>query len=244
MSAGSGVHSPAVVLVRTQEEGNLGAVARAMANMGLERLVLVDPRARIGRTARAFAVGAGHLLDAATTAERLEEALRPFQRVVGTSSARGRQAALPPITPRQLPALLGSDPEGTSTALVFGPEASGLTNDELAQCSIVVRIPCAPVQPTLNLAQAVLVVAYELHCHDHRLAPAKGEPPAPAGEIDALMEQAGPLLEEIGFARDDTFPGVLRDLRHLLARAAPRAREISILRGICRRAAGSLTRDR
>ncbi len=228
------VEPTAVVLVRPEEEGNVGAVARAMANMGLERLVLVAPAAPIGRRARALAVGAGQVLDGASVLDTLEKALAPFQRVVGTTSARGRRQRA--IAPRGLAARLAAEP-AASTALVFGPEASGLTADELARCAWIVQVPCAPRQPTLNLAQAVLIVAYELHLARHpRLASAPVDPRAPAGEVDALFDQLRPVLAATGFARDDTFEGVLRDLRRLAARAGLTAREVAILRGICRRA--------
>lgn len=225
---------PTVVLVRTQEEGNIGATARAMANMGLERLLLAAPQTTIGDTARAFAVGARHVLDRARVVPSLAEALAPYQRVVGTTSARGRSAG--GITARELPAALASDAPGTPTALVFGPEASGLTADELTLCSPVVQVPCAPRQPTLNLAQAVLVVAYELFQAAEQGARHTAAPPrATTGELDGLLADAAEVLELVGFARDSTFAGVLADLRALGARAGLTPREVSILRGICRR---------
>lgn len=228
----------AVILVRPREEGNVGAAARAMANMGLERLVLVAPHAPIGRVARALAVGAGAVLEGATTAGSLEEALAPFERVVGTTSARGRRERT--STPRELAAQLAAAP-AVSTALVFGPEPSGLNAEELARCGWIVRVPCAPEQPTLNLAQAVLLVAYELHlAHGSAGAAGAAEPLAPAAEVDGLFGQLLPVLEAVGFARDDTFEGVVRDLRRLAARAGLTEREVAILRGICRRAAHRL----
>lgn len=224
--------TPAVILVRTQEEGNIGATARAMANMGLERLVLVDPRAAIGDTARAFAVGARHILTGASIVSSLDEALAPFERVVGTTSTRGRDQD--GITARELPEQLALDAEGTSTALVFGPEASGLTANEISLCSPVVCVPCAPQQPTLNLAQAVLIVAYELF---QAAVPSAATAPerASSGQVAGLMADATVVLERIGFARDSSFDGVLRDLRGLASRAGLTPREVTILRGICRR---------
>jgi TrmH family RNA methyltransferase len=260
--------APAVVLVRPREEGNVGAAARAMANMGLSRLILVEPAAPIDKVARAFAVGGRPILDGCQRAASLREALAPFARVVATTSSRDRQTGAVPIAPAQLPALLAQDPPGTAAALVFGPEVGGLTNDELAQASLLVTIPCAPALPTLNLAQAVLILAYELHLASNP-APADSPagwdpavsnrppgrdpadtdgshmdpaPPAATGELDGLFDQLTPLLARIGFARDSTFSGVLRDLRQLAARAGPTRREVAILRGICRRAHWSLVR--
>jgi TrmH family RNA methyltransferase len=236
--------APAIVLVRPQEEGNIGASARAMANMGLERLVLVQPVAKIGDIARAFAVGARDILDRAAVVSSLAEALGPYHWVVGTTSTRNRQLELPLVTPRELPARLQRNPPATPTALVFGPEASGLTNDELALCSLLVTVPCAARQPTLNLGQAVLVLTYELYLARHSpadITPAV-ELPASTDEIEGLFAQLAPLLEGIGFARDDTFDGVMRDLRHLAARSGSTSREVQILRGICRRTQRALER--
>jgi tRNA/rRNA methyltransferase len=252
----------AVVLVRPREEGNVGAAARAMANMGLGRLILVEPAAVLGPTARAFAVGARHVLDGCSRVASLREALAPFPRVIGTTSTRDRRQAVPLIGPRQLPERLAADPPGTPVALVFGPEVGGLTNEELACANLVVSIPCAPVQPTLNLAQAVLILAYELY--QARLGASRpavgaaelagapgvaglaglaGEPPATSADVDGLFDQAAAVLRRIGFDRDSTFPGVLRDLRAAAARARLSEREAAILRGICRRAGHALARS-
>lgn len=228
---------PAVVLVRPREEGNVGSAARAMANMGLDRLILVEPAAEIGKVATAFAVGARHVLDSALRVGSLPEALAPFRRVVGTTSSRDRRLGIPVLEPRELPGWLGEYPPDTPTALVFGPEVGGLTNEELALAGAVVTIPCSPVQPTLNLAQAVLILSYELFVARGGPRPPASfpEPPATAAELDGLLGHAAQVLEKVGFARDDSFEGVLRDLRRLAARAAPDSRDVAILRGICRR---------
>ena len=236
---------PAVVLVEPREEGNIGAAARAMANMGLEELVLVNPVARIGRIARAFAVSAGHILDGARYSDSLAEALAPYQRIVGTTSARARELPQAPLTPRELPNVLRQDDATSSTALLFGSEVSGLDNEHLAHCAILVRVPCSPVQPTLNLAQAVLILAYELYSARLTKEPAAGMRPlpAPAGDLDGRGGLPRPGLAAIGFQRDDTFDSVLRDLRRLAARSGATSREVSILRGICRRARHALEEE-
>ncbi|HEX6203320.1 MAG TPA: TrmH family RNA methyltransferase [Thermoanaerobaculia bacterium] len=240
---------PAVVLVRPREEGNVGAACRAMANMGLGELVLVEPAAEIGVLGRAMAKHAGHVLDGARRAASLEEALAPFARRVGTTSARDRLGGQPRVTARELPPLLAADPPATRTALVFGSEVGGLTTDELAVCHPLVTIPCDPVQPTLNLAQAVLIVAYELYldrlARGAAEAAAAAEPggePATAERVDPLWHQGLDLLRRVGFARDDSFDHAVRDLRRLLARAAPTDREVILLRGVLRRTQGALER--
>lgn len=237
---------PVVVLVRPRQQGNIGAVARAMANMGLDQLVLVEPAAEVGATARAFAVHAEFVLEQCRREPSLEVALRPFRRVIGTTSARGREGFTQVMDARALGPWLDAAPADTPTALVFGTEATGLTSAELACCNALVNIPCDARQPTLNLAQAVLLVAYELH--RHRLegeAPGEAmavEPPATARELRGLLEHAASTLSAVGFARDASFAGVIQDLRSLAGRSGLTSREVRILRGICRRTERRLER--
>jgi len=235
----AGSAPPAIVLVRPQEEGNVGAVARAMANFGLSRLILVEPAAPLRATARAFAVHAEEILDRAERVPDLGAALAGFGRVVATTAARDRPWPQRLIAPRELPPLLATDPPGTAAAIVFGPEPSGLTNRELALASALVRVPTAPEQPTLNLAQAVLVLAYEIHlARLHAAAEttaSEEEPLATAEELGGFFEHLAALLRRVRFARDTTIEGVERDLRRMLARAAPTRREVTILRGVLRR---------
>lgn len=251
--------APAVVLVRPQEEGNVGAVARAMANFGLSRLILVEPATPLRGIARAFAAHAEEVLENVERAPDLRRALAGFGRIVATTAARDRPWPQRLISPRELAGALAEDPPGTATALVFGPEPSGLTNQELAQASLLVRVPTAPVQPTLNLAQAVVIVAYELHVARLGGAPASAVPafePTPAGpaprddephatgeEVAGFFDQLAALLRDVRFARDKTTVNVERDLRQLVARAQPTRREVTILRGILRRLGHALDRS-
>lgn len=240
---------PAVVLVRPREEGNVGAACRAMANMGLSELRLVEPAAEIGGVGRAFAVGARDVLEGAERFASLAEALGPFRRVVGTTSARDRTLPVPVVTPRELAVELAAETP-LPTALVFGSEVGGLTNEELALCHRIVTVPCAPRQPTLNLAQAVLLVAYELFLSPYwrpagePLADAREEPPAPAESVEGLFGHLERTLTEVGFARDTTFAGVLLDLRRLAGRAGLTEREVTLLRGMLRRTGNALRRAR
>ena len=121
---------------------------------------------------------------------------------------------------------------------MFGPEASGLTDAELARCHVRVHIPADPEHPSLNLAQAVLLVAYEL-----RLAGAAGDgggggasdpPPAPAGELEAALDDLRRALLAVGYLSKDNPDAVLSEWRALIARAGPTAREITLLRGLAR----------
>jgi len=233
---------PAVVLVRPTEEGNVGAVARAMANTGLDRLILVEPAVAIGATARARAVGASGLLDSARRFDSLGSALEPFRHVVGTTSHRERAFKSRTVAPRDFAQSLAAA-DRADVALVFGPERSGLTTEELALCATLVRIPTATEMPTLNLAQAVLIVVYELFLAG--TAPPSSEfdsPIADSGQLQGLFDHVDSVLRRIEFARSSTYAGVLLDLRRLAGRARLSEREVTILRGLCRRLDHALER--
>lgn len=237
--------APAVVLVRPTEAGNVGAVARAMANTGLDRLILVEPAVQIDAVARARAVGARPILDSALRRASLDQALAPFRMVVGTSSQRDRMPRARTITPRELPERMAAV-EPADVALVFGPERTGLTTEELVPSEVVVCIPTASEQPTLNLAQAVLIVAYELSLAlgttDRRPLADPDSLPATRAAVVGLLEHADSVLRRVDFARDSTYQSALLDLQRLAARAALSDREVAILRGICRRLKRALER--
>jgi tRNA/rRNA methyltransferase len=233
-----------VVLVRPQEPGNVGAVARAMANMGLGRLLLVEPAPPLGDLARAFAMHAHDVLDGAERHPDLGSALARFEIVVGTASLRERDWPQPVLAPRELPGWLAREAAHASVALVFGPEVSGLANQELARANVLVSIPAAPAQPTLNLAQAVLILAYELYVARGAPGAIAKAPVARASvrQVERVFGDLEGLLGETRFARDTTILKVSRDLRQMLARAAVTEREATILSGILRRARHALAR--
>jgi TrmH family RNA methyltransferase len=240
---------PAVILVRPREDGNVGAAARAMANMGLSELILVEPAVELGVLGHAFAKGADHVIAGLVRRPSLAAAAAPFHRLVGTTSVRERTTTRRILRPRELGAVLAADPPASRTALVFGPEVSGLNNEELAMCEPLINVPCDPVQPTLNLAQSVLILAYELYLH--RIARGTAAPataveeehtPARLDQVEGFFGQATELLRRVRFARDDTFGSVLRELRRLAGRAGLSDREVTLLRGICRRVEYQLDR--
>ncbi len=230
-----------VVLVRPREEGNVGAVARAMANMGLEDLVLVEPAPPLGGVARGFGVGGWHVLDGARRYASLGEALAPFRRVVGTTALRERPLeSARPLTARELPAVLAADPPATPTALVFGPEDNGLRRAELELCHPVVHVPCAPERPTLNLAQAVLVVAYELHTAitpattapattPPATTPPATTPPATTAEVEGWLAAVGRMLSAAGFDQSHIHRRLLADARRLTVRSGASSHEVRVL---------------
>ena len=240
---------PAVILVRPREEGNVGAVARAMANMGLERLILVEPAPSLGGIARGFGVGGWEILDRVERAASFRAAAATFGRLVATASRRERPLRRSRVvTPRRLPEILAADPAGTRAALVFGSEDNGLKRNEIDLCDPVVTVPCEPGHPTLNLAQAVLILAYELrgagsHAGDGAKEAEHGTDRAPlasVAELDALESRLSEILLAVGYDHEPIHAGLLRDLRRLTVRAMPSSREVRILRRLCNRASAAL----
>ncbi len=152
-----------IVLVEPKVPGNIGAVARAMTTMGLSRLVLINPvEFRQEAEARWMAHGAGEILDNAHVVTTLDEGVKDLALVVGTTN-RTRGIWLNPIQPidqacAELTAVARNQPAG----ILFGREDRGLLNDELQRCNAIARIPAATTYPSLNLAQSVMVCAYEL----------------------------------------------------------------------------------
>ena len=148
-----------VVLVNTSHPGNIGGAARAMKNMGLSRLVLVEPRDFPSPEAEARASGASDVLESAQVVATLEEALVGCTVVLGTS-ARDRSLPWPLVDPRECgEKVIAEAGQGKEIALVFGREHAGLTNDELQRCHFHVHIPSSPDFSSLNLAAAVQVLS-------------------------------------------------------------------------------------
>ena len=232
-----------IVLVGTQHPGNIGSAARALKTMGLDRLVLVAPHRLPHPDAFAMAAGADDVLGSAQVVSTLAEALADCRFVAGCT-ARQRQVVLPEFAPRDAaPMLLDAAAQG-SVALVFGPERTGLTNDDLQRCHATVHIPANPAYSSLNLAAAVQVLAYELRLA--LLARAAGEamqayappeaarsdPPATQAQMDAFFAHLEQLLHAIDFHKGRSPVTVMRRLRGLFLRAAPDTRELRILRGM------------
>lgn len=228
-----------VVLVSTQHPGNIGSTARAMLTMGLRDLVLVNPERFPHPQARATAAHALPVLESARVVGSLDEAVADCAWVVGLS-ARARHLGDEPMPPWQA-AQRAIERAGLSSrvAFVFGCERTGLLNEEIERCHATVRIPANPGYSSLNLAQAVQVVAYELRRAAVPEVPSvavkKQMPefePATAEEFERFYAHLERVLLQTGFL-DPRNPGLLmRRLRTLFGRAAPDHNEMNILRGI------------
>jgi TrmH family RNA methyltransferase len=236
-----------IVLVRPSRAANVAAACRAMKNMGLRTLWLVEPKPGLDEPkARSLAYGAWDVLDAARVVSSLGAAVADSGAVVGTSALEVEGA----WTPRRLAAEAGALAAGRSLSLVFGPEATGLLAAERALCHVLVRIPSDPGQPSLNLAQAVLVLAYEMRLafldEGARTPGREVEARASAGEVEQALSELRDGLLAIGYLDAQNPERILAELRGLLTRARPTPREVLLLRGLARQVAwaGRVARDR
>jgi len=220
-----------IVLVRPREAQNVGAAARAMKNMGRARLVVVDAPDLDTTRAATLAVHAGDVLAARSHVATLPSALAGCGLVIGTS---GRATAVrdADTTPRALAPVLLAAAAANDVALVFGPEDHGLTLEELKLCHHVVAIPTSDAYGSLNLAQAVLLCAYELWTA--AAPPAGARPLAPHERLELLWTKLEAGLAAVSFLHGDEAPAMMRRLRRMLGRAALDDDEVQILLGVAR----------
>ncbi|RMH56851.1 MAG: TrmJ/YjtD family RNA methyltransferase [Deinococcus-Thermus bacterium] len=229
-----------VVLVGSQEPMNVGATARAMQNFGFSDLWLVAPEPRVREDlalgpersmAYRLAVRAGEILDHLEIVETLPEAVAPARLVVGTTVREREIYTGPLLGPRAMAEEVARVAPQGRVALVFGRETFGLTKEEIDLSQIIVRIPTAPKQPSLNLAQAVLILCYEIF----GVAQRPPEPEvAPLAEREALERLFADLQEyvlRIGFTDERRLPYTMRRFRRLLHKAALTPGEVQFLRG-------------
>jgi len=232
---------PAIILVRPQLAVNIGMCARAMANFGLDDLRLVNPRAGWPRideyreVAYSAAAGATHLLDAARVFESVEAAVGDLDYLYA-STARERGQMKDVLTPAA--GMAATADSGQRRGVLFGPERTGLENDEVALADAILTFPANPAYASLNLAQAVLLVGYEWFKATHGdVAPAPTilravSPPAKRETVIAFFEFLEGQLDEAGFFRPVTKkPGMRRNLRNIFHRMQLTEQDVRTLWG-------------
>ena len=223
-----------IVLVGTTHPGNIGAAARAMKNMGLSDLALVNPRFFPHEEATVRASGATDILDNALVVATLADALTDCVYVAG-ASARARTISWPSMGPRDCAERMINESENGKVAAVFGPEKTGLHNDDLDLCHTLLTIPTAPGFSSLNVAMAVQVLTYELRVAsllDAGPAFESEAPPATSGEMEHYYTHLERVLQDIHFLDPQNPRHLMRRLRRLFIRARPDKNEVNILRGI------------
>lgn len=232
-----------IVLLRPRHPGNIGAVARVMKNMGLARLVLVDPGEWRTPEALAMAWNSREILRKAEIFPTLHDAVRNTAFLLGTSSREGRRI---PMTPRDgVPELLRRAGRN-EVSILFGPEDKGLSNEELSICHSHIVIPASPRYPSLNLAQAVAIVAYEIFIAQSNSTRSsgyqKGRPGLPSGkrslasvaDIEGFFSHLRSILLKIGFLDPRRGSDFMGDIRDIFQRSLLNKRDVRILRGILR----------
>ena len=227
-----------IVLVNTSHPGNIGATARAMKNMGLQRLVLVQPEDFPSGVAVGRAASAVDLLDQSRVVDTLEEAVADCGLVIG-ASARCRSLPWPLLDAETCADKVLAAVRNNRVALVFGREDCGLNNAELQLCHYHLQIPANPEYSSLNLAAAVLLVCYELRKAGLRLA-ARGEQPqdywdqpwATAAQLEHFHAHLERVLVAIHFHDPDNPRQLLQRLRRLFGRIRIDAMEMNMLRGM------------
>ena len=222
-----------IVLCRPRYPENIGAAARAIRNMGIDQLVVVDPQnydtTRIHKMATHAALD---VVERMLVYDTLEQALDEYNYIVGTTARLGGQRKVN-ISPAKLPEKLLPISHQNRIAIVFGPEDRGLTNLDLRLCHILVNIPTAEFS-SLNLAQAVMILCYELFQYSTD-APRDFTPRlANRHELDAMYAQLKEILIRISYIHPDNPDYFMNSFRQFFTRLQFRAKEVSIIRGICR----------
>jgi tRNA/rRNA methyltransferase len=225
-----------VVLVRPRNAGNVGATARAMKNMGLGRLVLVAARSDDTTRAREMAVHADDVLAAAVHVSTLRHAVADCGLVVGTTS-RSTSRPEGERSPRDAAAMIVTAAAANDVALVFGPENHGLSVEELSLCHDVLSVPTSGAYASLNLAQAVLLVAYEIFLASGVHAPRAAHAYAPSAQLELMYEKLEEALRSVGFLQPDSASHMMRTLRGLFGRAGLDEREVRVCLGLARQIA-------
>jgi tRNA/rRNA methyltransferase len=221
----------AIILVEPQNPGNVGMVCRAMKNMGLTQLRLVNPCRLDHPDAAKFAVSAKDVLERAEIFPTLGAALADTPLSVATTRRHGKYRR-EIFTPAEIAVRLHADGGTNRAALVFGREDSGLTTDEVALCRWQATIPTAEEYGSLNLAQAVLIFSYELFRQKGDTVPVQPRELAPCRDAETLYEHMEQSLLRIGFLNPQNPAHLMRTLRRIFARAELDAREVAVLRGL------------
>jgi tRNA (cytidine32/uridine32-2'-O)-methyltransferase len=226
-----------IVMINTTHAGNIGAAARALKNMGLSELVLVEPKEYPTAKAVWRAAGAADLLENARVVSSIDEAIQDCGLVIGTS-ARERRIPWPLLTPRECADRCHEESKQHPVAILFGREDRGLTNEELQKCHYHVHIPANPEYSALNIAAAIQVVCYEIRMS--ALKPDDGELrftgwDVPRAKMDALehyYEHLEQTLVQLKFLDPDNPRQTVTRMRRLFNRVRMDEMELSILRGM------------
>lgn len=230
-----------VVLHRPRDVVNIGAVVRAIKNMGFRRLRLVDPAPFDPADVRGIAHRSEDVLDALEIAPDLDTALADAGLVVGTTARpRGEHRVREDV--RALAPLILAHTAAAPVALLFGPEDNGLDNQALDRCGLIVRLPVDPAYPSLNLAQAALLLLYELRTAAQHPAAPPAPTPATQSQLETLYAALEQALRAVEFFKTGEAEAKLRSVRQVLQRAQPTPHEAALLTAMAREVAAFVRR--
>jgi tRNA/rRNA methyltransferase len=227
-----------IILAGVKYPGNVGSVARAMNNMGLSQLRLAAPQCEINSESYRMARSGGKILECAKKYRSLKSALRGIHFVVGTSAKTGGRRAYSQ-SPRLLTPRVLAQAAAQKVGILFGPEDTGLIDDDLMLCQVLMRIPTHSRGRSMNLAQAVMVVCYELFLGSKSEERVRAPRLASSMQVEAMYEQLESALLDIGFLHPQNARHMMFAVRRLLGRAGLEAEDVGILRGIARQIAWS-----
>jgi tRNA/rRNA methyltransferase len=232
-SALANVH---IILVGTKHPGNIGSAARALYNMGISRLRLAAPQCEINDESYRLARGGGSILESARRYRSAASALRGMAVVAGTTGKTGgkRQQV---CAPRTLAPRLIAQAATQKVGIVFGPEDTGLVDEDIMLCGALMRIPTSRSARSINLAQAVMIVSYELFIAGLDRQPERAARLARFEQVEAMYHQLEESLLRIGFLNDRTARHMMFAVRRMLGRAGLQEADVAMLRGIARQIA-------
>jgi tRNA/rRNA methyltransferase len=224
-----------IVLVRPMYGGNLGSICRAMKNMDIRHLSIVQPRESLDFTeAQKMSMHAIDILDSRQQFDSLADAVKDCQRVYGTTVRKGLYRSHVK-TPREWAPSLVEEAGAGPVAMVFGAEDSGLANEELAMCTNLIRIPSSTSYSSLNLAQAVMICCYEMFiANEHYIAPQEFHPEAPHEMRERFFAMWAELMRDTGFFDDETSEHMMMAFRRIFGRGKFTVADANIMMGVVR----------
>jgi tRNA/rRNA methyltransferase len=226
----------AIILSRTKYPGNIGSAARAMFNMGLSRLILAAPQCAINEESHRLARSGKEILDSALTFRSLKSAIKNTRLLIGTSGKSGGYRSPAYSVRSTIPKILDHASQ-QKVGILFGPEDTGLVDEDLQLCQLLVRIPTQKKGHSINLAQSVMIVCYELYLGSWEREPIRAPKLASLEQVEAMYAQLEQALLEIGFLHPQNARHMMFALRRLLGRAGLESSDVGVLRGIARQIA-------
>jgi TrmH family RNA methyltransferase len=222
-----------ILLYGTKHSGNVGSAARAMSNMGIGNLALVSPQCAIDDQAYRLAKAGGKILSTARVFESLEKAVADLHLLVGTTGKVGGKRSQT-CSPRKTAPKIISFARQQNVGILFGPEDTGLVDEHLAPCQVLVHIPTSSRSRSINLAQAVMVVSYELRLAQLESKSEKASRLPPVAQVEAMYAQLEEALRQIGYLHPQNAEHMMFALRRILGRAELEPHDVGIFRGIAR----------